>query len=129
MNDKREAIRVVQPDGTIKIVFRDKKTERVENHKEESVKPETPGKQEEKHKDRKKIEPNSEQARYYNPLVPGHIDIFGKDLLNKDLIFYLLGGETIHGKMTGYAIYEILVEADNKKFIVMKPAIQKIEVL
>jgi len=125
MND-REAIRVMQPDGTVKIIFR------THNDKEEPKK-EPENKDLNKHannkENKKKMEPNSEKARYYNPLFPGHVDILGKDLLNKDLIFYLANGETIHGKMTGYAVYEVLVEVGNKKFIVMKAMIVKIEIL
>ena len=57
------------------------------------------------------------------------MDIFGKDLLNRDLIFSLNSGESIKGKMTGYAQYEILIEFDGKKVILMKQAIAKVEVL
>jgi len=54
----------------------------------------------------------------------------GKSInVSLELIFYLLGGKTINEKMTGYAMYKILLESDNMRFIVMKLAIQKIEVL
>ena len=65
-------------------------------------------------------------GRYFNSWHDTHIDIFRRDLLNKILILYLLGEETMQGKMIGYAAYEILVGTQNKKFIAMKPAIEKI---
>ena len=65
-------------------------------------------------------------GRYFNPWHETHIDILGRDLLNKILILYLLGEETMQWKMIGYATYEILVGTGNKKFIAMKPAIEKI---
>ena len=80
-------------------------------------------------KPRKEKKEKVKDPRYYNPLNPDHIDIFGKDLLNKDLIFSLNSGESVKGKMTGYAQYEILIESDGKKVILMKQAIMKIEVL
>jgi len=125
MND-REAIRVMQKDGTVKVIFRDKN-----NHEEPKKEPENKdlNKHANNKENKKKTEPNSEKGRYYNPMNPNHIDIFGKDLLNKDLIFYLANGEKIQGKMIGYAVYEVLVESNNKKFIVMKAMIVKIEIL
>ena len=121
----REAIRVQQPDGSFKIIFREKS-------KEQQSGPVTAVKQEpkemkdqEKHAKQKKVQ----DPRYYNPIHPEHVDIFGKDLLNKDLVFSLNSGESIKGKMTGYAQYEILIEFDGKKVILMKQAIAKVEVL
>ena len=63
---------------------------------------------------------------YFNPWLETRIEIFGRDLLNKDLILYSFNKETTRGKMARYSIYKILVEAKNKKFIAMKPAIKKI---
>ena len=37
--------------------------------------------------------------------------------------------ESIKGKMTGYAQYEILIEFEGKKVILMKQAIAKVEVI
>ena len=45
------------------------------------------------------------------------------------LVFSLNSGESVKGKMTGYAQYEVLIEFDGKKVILMKQAIMKIEVL
>jgi hypothetical protein len=125
----REAIRVQQPDGSFKIIFREKS-------REQQSGPVTAAKQEsngtkdsndnKKHEKRKR---EIQDPRYFNPLNPEHIDIFGKDLLNKDLAFSLNSGESIKGKMTGYAQYEILIEFDGKKVILMKQAIAKVEVL
>ena len=121
----REAIRVQQPDGSFKIIFREKS-------REQQLGPVTAVKQEpkeakeqEKHAKQKKVQ----DPRYYNPIHPEHVDIFGKDLLNRDLVFSLNSGESIKGKMTGYAQYEILIESDGKKVILMKQAIAKVEVL
>ena len=126
---EREAIRVQQPDGSFKIIFREKS-------KEQQSRPVTAAKQESKEtkdsNDNKKHEKKKREIqdpRYYNPIHPEHVDIFGKDLLNKDLIFSLNSGDSIKGKMTGYAQYEILVEFDGKKVILMKQAIAKVEVL
>ena len=116
----REAIGVQQPDGSFKVIFREKS-------KTQEAKPEV--KQESREKPRKEKKEKPQDPRYYNPLNPDHIDIFGKDLLNKDLIFSLNSGESVKGKMTGYAQYEILIEFDGKKVILMKQAIAKVEVL
>ena len=122
---ERETIRVQQPDGSFKIIFREKS-------REQQLGPVTAAKQEpketkdqEKHAKQKK----NQDPRYYNPIHPEHVDIFGKDLLNRDLVFSLNSGESIKGKMTGYAQYEILIEFDGKKVILMKQAIAKVEVL
>jgi hypothetical protein len=117
---EREAVRLQQPDGSFKVIFREKS-------RAQEVKPEI--KQESMEKPRKEKKEKVKDPRYYNPLNPDHIDIFGKDLLNKDLIFSLNSGESVKGKMTGYAQYEILIESDGKKVILMKQAIMKIEVL
>ena len=121
----REAIRVQQPDGSFKIIFREKSREQqsgpvtaVRHEPKET-------KDQEKHAKQKK----NQDPRYYNPIHPEHVDIFGKDLLNKDLVFSLNSGESIKGIMTGYAQYEILIEFDGKKVILMKQAIAKVEVL
>ena len=116
----REAVRVQQPDGSFKVIFREKS-------KDQEVKPEI--KQGSKEKPRKEKKEKVQDPRYFNPLNPEHIDIFGKDLLNKDLIFSLNSGESVKGKMTGYAQYEILIEFDGKRIILMKQAIAKVEVL
>ena len=121
----REAIRVQQPDGSFKIIFREKPREQqsgpvvAAKQEPKEIKPQ------EKHAKQKKVQ----DPRYYNPMNQDHIDIFGKDLLNRDLIFSLNSGESIKGKMTGYAQYEILIESDGKKVILMKQAIAKVEVL
>ncbi len=117
----REAIRVQQPDGSFKIIFREKS-------REQQSGPVTAAKQEPKETKHVKQKKNQD-PRYYNPMNQDHIDIFGKDLLNKDLVFSLNSGESIKGKMTGYAQYEILIESDGKKVILMKQAIAKVEVL
>jgi len=64
---------------------------------------ETKENQDNKKHERKKKE---RAPRYYNPLHPEHIDIFGRDLLNKELIFSLVNGESIKGKMTGFGQYD-----------------------
>jgi hypothetical protein len=120
---EREAIRVQQPDGSFKVIFREK-SKMPGNHE---AKPEV--KQESREKPRKERKEKPQDPRYFNPLNPEHIDIFGKDLLNKDLIFSLNSGESLKGKMTGYAQYEILIEFAGKKVILMKQAIAKVEVL
>ena len=70
------------------------------------------------------------ENRYYNPLHPGHVDIFGKDLLNTNIMLYLSNGETIKCKLIGFGQYEILVEthvmAGTMKVIVMKQSIVKV---
>ena len=117
---EREAIRVQQPDGSFKVIFREKS--RIQEVKPE-IKPES------REKPRKEKKEKVQDPRYYNPLNPDHIDIFGKDLLNRDLIFSLNSGESVKGKMTGYAQYEILIEFDGKRIILMKQALAKVEVL
>ena len=128
MNDKREAIRVMQPDGTIKIVFR---TAHEDPARKEDVKKEPePGAQakaENKAKPENKKK-GSGDGRYLNPWHEGHADIFGRDLIGKTLEFTLLN-ETIKGKLTGYGQYDALVESQGKNFIIMKSGIVKIEVL
>ena len=121
---EREAIRVQQPDGSFKVIFREKsRTQEVKPEAKPEIKPES------REKPRKEKKEKVQDPRYYNPLNPDHIDIFGKDLLNKDLIFSLNSGESVKGKMTGYAQYEILIEFDGKRIILMKQAIAKVEVL
>ena len=117
---QREAVRVQQPDGSFKVIFREKS-------RAQEVKPEI--KQESMEKPRKEKKEKVQDPRYFNPLNPEHIDIFGKDLLNKDLIFSLNSGESVKGKMTGFGQYEILIEFDGKRIILMKQAIAKVEVL
>ncbi|WP_287954780.1 hypothetical protein [Acidiplasma sp.] len=121
----KEAIRVQNPDGSFKIVFREKSDNKKEPEKNEINKVD----QESKEKQNKPKKKQIADPRYYNPLNPEHIDIFGRDLLNKDLIFSLLNGETIKGKMIGFGQYEILLESGNKKLILLKQGIMKIEVL
>ncbi len=117
----KEGIRIKNPDGSFKIVFREKQEKEPEKNEINKVGNESKEKQ---NKSKKIADP-----RYFNPFNPGHIDIFGKDLLNKDLIFSLSNGETIKGKMTGFGQYEILIEFDGRKIILMKNAITKVEVL
>ena len=123
---QREAVRVQQPDGSFKVIFRDspgtQKDQEKKVQEQVTEKPESKGKP---RKGKKEIQ----DPRYFNPLNPDHIDIFGKDLLNKDLVFSLNSGESVKGKMTGYAQYEVLIEFDGKKVILMKQAIAKVEVL
>ncbi len=121
----REAIRVQQPDGSFKIIFREKSKEQQSGPVAAAKQEPKENKDQEKHAKQKKVQ----DPRYYNPMNQDHIDIFGKDLLNRDLIFSLNSGESIKGKMTGYAQYEILIEFDGKKVILMKQAIAKVEVL
>ena len=113
------------PDGSFKIVFRENNNRPSNNIKQETK--ETKDNSDNKKHEKKKKE--IQDPRYYNPLNPEHIDIFGRDLLNKDLIFSLLNGETIKGKMIGFGQYEILLESGNKKLILLKQGIMKIEVL
>ena len=121
----KEAIRVQNPDGSFKIVFRENNNRPSNNIKQETK--ETKDNSDNKKHEKKKKE--IQDPRYYNPLNPEHIDIFGRDLLNKDLIFSLLNGETIKGKMIGFGQYEILLDSENKKLILLKQGIIKIEVL
>lgn len=109
----REAIRIAQPDGSIKVVFREVNSNLRKDEK--------------KNDDKKQIM-DKEKGRYYNPLNENHIDIFGKDLLNRHLVITMYNGETIPCVMLGYAMYEILVEYNNHKVILMKQWIEKIEV-
>lgn len=109
------AIRIKQPDGSFKIIFRESNNNENVNNNPMEIR--------ENNKSKK------QDTRYYNPLNPDHIDIFGKDLLNKDLIFSLINNETVKGKMTGFGQYEILIESGSKKLILLKQGIIKIEVL
>ncbi len=121
----KEAIRIQQPDGSFKIVFRennDRPSNNV-NYETKEIKENQNNKKTEKKK--KEIQ----DPRYYNPMNPEHIDIFGRDLLNKELIFSLVNGESIKGKMIGFGQYEILIESGSKKLILLKQGIIKIEVL
>lgn len=120
----REAVRVVQPDGSIKILFRE-----TNKKPEEKVEQKDQPKTESKSKDDKKNPRNPEKQRYYNPLNPGFVDIFGKHLIGKDLIITLVNGEVIKARMSGYGVYEVLVEYDGKPVILFKAGILKVEVL
>ena len=124
----KEAIRIQQPDGSFKIVFRetDNKNNRPSNNVNHEAKETKDNNDNKKHEKKKK---EIQDPRYFNPMNPDHIDIFGKDLLNKDLIFSLVNGESIKGKMTGFGQYEILIESGSKKLILLKQGIIKIEVL
>ena len=125
----KEAIRVQNPDGSFKIVFREtnnKNNDRPSSNVKQENKETKDSIDNKKHEKKKK---EIQDPRYFNPLNPEHIDIFGRDLLNKDLIFSLLNGETIKGKMIGFGQYEILLESGNKKLILLKQGIMKIEVL
>ena len=123
---QREAVRVQQPDGSFKVIFRETPGNLKDHEKKiQELRPSIQNTRERSRKDKKEIQ----DPRYFNPLNPDHIDIFGKDLLNKDLVFSLNSGESVKGKMTGYAQYEVLIEFDGKKVILMKQAIAKVEVL
>jgi small nuclear ribonucleoprotein (snRNP)-like protein len=124
----KQAIRVQNPDGSFKIIFRDvdeKNNERHNNNIKQEHNEIKENQDNKKHEKKKK----ERDPRYYNPLNPDHIDIFGKDLINKELIFSLVNGESIKGKMTGFGQYEVLVESNNKKLILLKQGIIKVEVL
>ncbi len=129
MNDKREAIRVMQPDGTIKIVFRTAHEDPARKEPVKEPEPAVQAKAENKAKpgDKKK---GSGDGRYLNPWHEGHADIFGKDLIGKNMNFTLLDGNGVKGKLIGIGQYDALVEAvTGSSVIVMKGAIVKIEVL
>ncbi len=122
----KEAIRIQQPDGSFKIVFRENNNDRPNTLNKQETK-ETKDSNDNKKHEKKKRE--IQDPRYFNPLNHEHIDIFGKDLLNRELIFSLVNGESIKGKMTGFGQYEILIESGSKKLILLKQGIIKIEVL
>jgi len=127
----KQAIRVQQPDGSFKIIFRDMdNNSRPMNNTNQETKKTTEPKETKENQDNKKHEKKKKERdpRYFNPFNPEHIDIFGKDLLNKELIFSLITNETIKGKMTGFGQYDVLVEFDGKKVILMKQGIIKVEV-
>ena len=127
MNDKREAIRVMQPDGSIKIVFRTAHEGPARKEPVKEPEPAAQAKAENKAKPENKKK-GSGDGRYFNPWHEGHSDIFGRDLIGKTLEFTLLN-ETIKGKLTGYGQYDVLIESQGKNFIIMKSGIVKIEVL
>lgn len=102
----KEAIRVQQPDGSFKIVFREHKEAKTDSKKELNT----------NNKQRK-------DPRYYNPINPNHIDIFGMDLIGKKLIFSLLNNDTVIGTLKGYGQYDCLIETDIGNVIIMKSAI------
>ena len=125
---QREAVRVQQPDGSFRVIFREKPDNQKDQEKKiQESRPAVQNTREKPMKDKKEIQ----DPRYFNPLNPDHIDIFGKDLLNRDLYFHLNNGEGIKGKMIGFGQYEVLVQiaGPGKKFIVMKQAISTVEVL
>ena len=128
MSDKRETIKLLQPDGTIKILFRTAhESVGTKAEPQKDTIQEKPNKADNNGNNGKKPQNNQEQ-RFFNPLFPGHVDLFGRDLIGKNLEFTLLN-ETIKGKLTGYGQYDALIESQGKNFIVMKSAIVKIEVL
>jgi hypothetical protein len=116
----REAIRVQQPDGSCKVIFREKS-------RAQETKPGV--KQEYKENPMKEKREKAYVNRYYNHISPEHIDIFGRDLLNSTLNFHLNNGEALRGRMISFAQYEVLVKVAGKKVILMKQAIAKVEVL
>ena len=72
---QREAVRVQQPDGSFKVIFRDNPGNQKDQEKkiQESVPP-VQNTREKARKDKREIQ----DPRYFNPLNPDHIDIFGK---------------------------------------------------
>ncbi len=125
----REAIRVQQPDGSFKIVFRDSNTSNPAAKDNKQIERATQGNGNKDNKGNKqKKEKDPEKMRYLNPRHPGHVDIFGKDLIGIPIIITLVNGESINCKMTGYAQYEILVEYEGKRVILLKQGILKIEI-
>ncbi len=129
MNDKREAIRVMQPDGSIKIVFRTAHEGPARKEPVKEPEPAAQAKAENKAKPENKKK-GSGDGRYFNPWHEGHSDIFGKDLIGKNMNFTLLDGNGVKGKLIGIGQYDALVEAvTGSSVIVMKGAIVKIEVL
>ena len=121
----RESVRMQQPDGPFKAIFRENPDNQKGHEKNTHESRLSAQESKEKHKQKKQIA----NPRYFYPLNPDRIGIFGMDLLNKDIVFSFNYGESIKGKMTGYVQYEILIQSDGKKFIVMKQAISTVEVL
>ena len=124
---QRDAVRVQQPDGSFKVIFRDNPG----NQKDQETKIHEEVKENKDIREKPRQKKQITDPRYFNPLNPDHIDIFGKDLLNRELYFHLNNGEGVKGKMIGFGQYEVLVQiaGPGKKFIVMKQAISIIEVL
>ena len=71
---QREAVRVQQPDGSFKVVFRENPGN--QKDQEKKIKEQVTEKPETKDKPRKGKK-EIQDPRYYNPLNPDHIDIFG----------------------------------------------------
>ena len=89
---QRAAVRVQQPDGSFKVIFRENPGNQKDQEKKiQESRPAVQNTRDKPRKDKKEIQ----DPRYYNPLNPDHIDIFGKDLLNKDLVFSLNSGESV----------------------------------
>lgn len=80
----REAIRVQQEGGSFKIVFRDPNTSKKPEKVEQKNEARNEVKTESKNKDSKQKSRDPEKMRYFNPLHPGHIDIFGRVLIGKN---------------------------------------------
>ncbi|AGO61404.1 RNA chaperone Hfq [Ferroplasma acidarmanus] len=131
MNDKREAVKVLQPDGTIKILFRT--THESVGMKQEPQKDtiqEKPQNTDSHAQNIKKHEKGSsiDAGRFFNPWNPGFADIFGKNLIGKTMNITLLNGEILSGVLRGFGQYDILLESGGKNVILMKSGIVKIEV-
>lgn len=130
MADSRQGIRVQQADGSWKIVFR---AAHESMGMKEEVKQNTsvakPKNTDNDARNEKKDEKFTDSGRFYNPMFPAHVDIFGRDLIGKTLEFTLLNGEILNRKLTGYGQYDVLIQSvETKEIILMKSEILKIKV-
>ncbi|MGE9810473.1 hypothetical protein ACLIKE_03910 [Ferroplasma acidiphilum] len=130
MADSRQGIRVQQADGNWKIVFRAAhESMRMKEEVKQNTSVAKPKNTDNDGKNEKKHEKFTDSGRFYNPMFPGHVDLFGRDLIGKTLEFTLLNGEILSGVLLGFGQYDILLRsAENKEIILMKSGILKVEV-
>ena len=130
MSDKRETIKLLQPDGTIKILFRTAhESVGTKAEPQKDTIQEKPQNTDSHAQNIKKHEKSSIDAgRFFNPWNPGFADIFGKNLIGKNMNITLVNGEFLSGVLLGFGQYDILLESDGKNVILMKSGILKVEV-
>ncbi len=107
-NNIREVKREIQPDGTVKIVFHDKKPDSQNRNNYDTNRNQTPS------------EP-VKKLRYSN-------DSFTKDLIGQAVKLTFINGNTIQGILKELGMYDCKIHSD-RDLIVMKAHILLIEVV
>lgn len=123
MNNRKERIRIIQPDGTIKVLFKDVRDNKPESKGESRPQP--------------KNKPEARVSRYSNPWFPNLTDIFGVGMIGEEVQLQLLNDKVYRGILKGVGQYDVLISLTAQNFnlkvgtdlIIMKGSIITVQVV